>query len=201
MKTLTVLPYSAKHLQKNWFRIRTLWAFKDSCMFGARVRKTVGTRSCCIPELLALKGLSLTPSQPYREHVTSQGDKSHNLQSKHVIFYPCYGSLSFLRRTKQRWNRISELQESPFKDSRRTMSLSRSLILKSLGEQPHQSTMCLYWHLQPCLRRQLVRWRLLSTESLQKRLFCSTVWKKDWNQRQTLMNQGTGNNGRVRIQQ
>ena len=33
-------------------------AFKDSdCTFGAKVRKTAGARSCCIPELLALKGL------------------------------------------------------------------------------------------------------------------------------------------------
>ena len=27
------------------------------CTFGARVRKTAGARSCCIPELLAQKGL------------------------------------------------------------------------------------------------------------------------------------------------
>ena len=53
-----------KKKQKNWFRNKEvkkkrLWAFKDSdCMFGARVRKTAGARSCCIPELLAIKGLS-----------------------------------------------------------------------------------------------------------------------------------------------
>jgi len=27
------------------------------CTLGARVRKTAGARSCCIPELVALKGL------------------------------------------------------------------------------------------------------------------------------------------------
>lgn len=39
----------------------------------------------------------------------------------------------------------------------------KSTGLKSLGEHPHQSTMCLYWHLQPSLRFQLVMRRLLST--------------------------------------
>ena len=40
--------------------VRKLQAFKDSdCMFCARVRKTSGTRNCCVPELLALKGLIL----------------------------------------------------------------------------------------------------------------------------------------------
>ena len=39
--------------------IRKLRAFKDSdCTFGARVGKIAGARSCCIPELLALKGLN-----------------------------------------------------------------------------------------------------------------------------------------------
>ena len=38
--------------------IRKLLVFKDGdCTFGARDRKTAGARSCCIPELLALKGL------------------------------------------------------------------------------------------------------------------------------------------------
>lgn len=46
---------------------------------------------------------------------------------------------------------------------------------KSLGEQPHQSTMCLYWHLQPSLRFQLVTRRLLSTRLSQAGLFSSTV--------------------------
>lgn len=34
--------------------------------------------------------------------------------------------------------------------------------LKSLGLHPHQSTTCLYWHLQPSFLFQLVTWRLLS---------------------------------------
>ena len=56
----------------------------------------------------------------------------------------------------------------------------KSCGLKSLGEQPHQSTMCLYWHLQPSLRFQLVMRRLLSTMVSQCGLFSRTVWKKDW---------------------
>lgn len=55
----------------------------------------------------------------------------------------------------------------------------KSAGLKSLGEQPHQSTMFLYWHLQPSLRFQLVMRRLLSTMELQWGLFSRTVWKKD----------------------
>lgn len=55
----------------------------------------------------------------------------------------------------------------------------KSCGLKSLGEQPHQSTMCLYWHLQPSLRFQLVTRRLLSTMVSQWGLFSRTVWKKD----------------------
>lgn len=55
--------------------------------------------------------------------------------------------------------------------------------LKSLGEHPHQSTMCLYWHLQPSLRFQLVMRRLLSTMLSQWALFSSTVWKNDWEMR------------------
>ena len=80
MKTGSVLLYSAKIGKKNGseirelgalkngdctfgaktgLEIRKLRAFKDSdCTFGARVRKTAGARICCIPELLALKGLT-----------------------------------------------------------------------------------------------------------------------------------------------
>lgn len=60
-----------------------------------------------------------------------------------------------------------------------TCSRRKSCGLKSLGEQPHQSTMCLYWHLQPSFRFQLVMRRLLSTMVSQWGLFSSTVWKKD----------------------
>lgn len=60
-----------------------------------------------------------------------------------------------------------------------TCSRRKSCGLKSLGEQPHQSTMCLYWHLQPSLRFQLVTRRLLSTRLSHAGLFSSTVWKKD----------------------
>ena len=56
-----------------------------------------------------------------------------------------------------------------------TCSRRKSCGLKSLGEQPHQSTMCLYWHLQPSLRFQLVTRRLLSTRLSQAGLFSSTV--------------------------
>ena len=49
-----------KKCKKIGSAVRKLQAFKDSdCMFCARVRKTSGTRNCCVPELLALKGLSL----------------------------------------------------------------------------------------------------------------------------------------------
>lgn len=64
----------------------------------------------------------------------------------------------------------------------------RSCGLKSLGEQPHQSTMCLYWHLQPSLRFQLVTRRLLSTRVSHMWLFPSTVWKKDWREKKTKEN-------------
>ena len=58
MNTWTTLLYSANNCKIIGSEIRTLRAFKDSdSTFGARVRKTVGTRSCCIPELLGLKGL------------------------------------------------------------------------------------------------------------------------------------------------
>lgn len=63
---------------------------------------------------------------------------------------------------------------------RLTWKRGRSEGLKSLGEQPHQSTMCLYWHLHPSLRFQLVSLRLLSTMVSQWALFSSTVWKNDW---------------------
>ena len=82
MKTGSVLLYSAKTGKKNGSEIRELRAFKNSdctfgakigleirklrafkikdsdCTFGARVRKIAGARICCIPELLALKGLT-----------------------------------------------------------------------------------------------------------------------------------------------
>lgn len=60
-----------------------------------------------------------------------------------------------------------------------TCSRRKSWGLKSFGEHPHQSTMCLYWHLQPSLRFQLVTRRLLSTSVSQAWLFSRTVWKKD----------------------
>lgn len=60
-----------------------------------------------------------------------------------------------------------------------TCSLKKSCGLKSFGEHPHQSTMCLYWHLQPSLRFQFVTRRLLSTKVSQAWLFSKTVWKKD----------------------
>ena len=47
-----------KHCKIFGSDIRKLWAFRDSdCTLGASVRKTAGARSCCIPELLAMKGL------------------------------------------------------------------------------------------------------------------------------------------------
>lgn len=60
-----------------------------------------------------------------------------------------------------------------------TCSRRKSWGLKSFGEHPHQSTMCLYWHLQPSFRFQLVTRRLLSTSVSQMWLFSRTVWKKD----------------------
>ena len=54
---------------KNFFakelvsEIRKLRAFKNrDYTFGARVRKKAGARSCCIPELLALKPLTVNLS-------------------------------------------------------------------------------------------------------------------------------------------
>lgn len=66
-----------------------------------------------------------------------------------------------------------------------TCSRRKSWGLKSFGEHPHQSTMCLYWHLQPSFRFQLVTRRLLSTSVSQAWLFSRTVWKKDcsWQRR------------------
>ena len=52
-----------EHCESIGSEITKLRAFRDSdCTFGARVRKTAGTRSCCccIPELLALKGLKIS---------------------------------------------------------------------------------------------------------------------------------------------
>ena len=59
MNTWTALLYSAKNCKNNWFRyVEVTGVFEDrDFTFGARVRKTVGARSYCILELLALKGL------------------------------------------------------------------------------------------------------------------------------------------------
>ena len=58
MNAGTIGLYSAKTFKRFGSEMRKLRAFKDSdCTFGARVRQTAGARSCCIPELLALKGL------------------------------------------------------------------------------------------------------------------------------------------------
>ena len=62
----------------------------------------------------------------------------------------------------------------------------KSAGLKSLGEHPHQSTMCLYWHLHPSLRFQFVMRRLLSTMLSQWALFSSTVWKNDCEMRKII---------------
>ena len=61
IKTGTILLYFAKKkCKKIGSAVRKLQACKDSdCMFCARVRKTSGARNCCVPELLALKGLIL----------------------------------------------------------------------------------------------------------------------------------------------
>lgn len=77
-----------------------------------------------------------------------------------------------------------------------TCSRRKSWGLKSFGEHPHQSTMCLYWHLQPSLRFQLVTRRLLSTSVSQARLFSRTVWKKDC-ARQRRDRTPSGDGGRV----
>lgn len=61
-----------------------------------------------------------------------------------------------------------------------TWSRGQSSGLKTFGEQPHQSTICLYWHLHPCFLFQLVTWRLLSIIVSQYSLFWRTVWKKDY---------------------
>ena len=44
-----------------------------------------------------------------------------------------------------------------------TFNLFKSCERKSLGEHPHQSTMCLYWQRQPSLRFQLVTLKLVLT--------------------------------------
>jgi len=55
----TLLENKIKSSKRTGSEIKKLRAFKDSdCTFGARVRKTDGARSYCIPELLALKWLS-----------------------------------------------------------------------------------------------------------------------------------------------
>ena len=60
-KTWTILLYSAKICKRIGSEIRKFGAFKDGdCRFGARVRRTAGARSCCTPELLALKGLNIS---------------------------------------------------------------------------------------------------------------------------------------------
>ena len=61
LTTWTIWPHSAKNCKRTGSEIKKLWAFKDGdCTFGARVSKTAGARSGCIPGLLALKGLILT---------------------------------------------------------------------------------------------------------------------------------------------
>ena len=63
LKTWTILLHSAKSCKRTGSQIRKLRAFKDSnYTFGARVRKTAGTRSCCIPELLRLRSGTLLPN-------------------------------------------------------------------------------------------------------------------------------------------
>jgi hypothetical protein len=60
-----------------------------------------------------------------------------------------------------------------------TFSFTKSLSRKSFGEQPHQSTTCLYWQRQPSFRFQLVTRRLVLTNVPQNGPFLNTVWKKD----------------------
>jgi len=61
MKTWTILLYSAKICKRIGSEIRKFRAFEDGdCTFRARVRRTAGARSCCTPELLALKGLNIS---------------------------------------------------------------------------------------------------------------------------------------------
>ena len=59
--------FSAKHCKKIASAAGIFFtAFKDrDCMFCARVRKTSGARNCCVPELLALKGLILVTIMNY----------------------------------------------------------------------------------------------------------------------------------------
>jgi hypothetical protein len=64
----------------------------------------------------------------------------------------------------------------------------KSWVRKSLGEHPHQSTMCLYWHRQPSLRFQLVTLKLVLTNDWHIGPFRRTVWKKDCNQKHKLIN-------------
>ena len=59
IKNGNILLYSAENCKITGLEIRTSRVFKESdCTSGARIRKTVSTKSCCIPELLALKGLN-----------------------------------------------------------------------------------------------------------------------------------------------
>lgn len=60
-----------------------------------------------------------------------------------------------------------------------TCRRTRSSGLKSLGEQPHQSTICLYWHRHPNLRFQLVKRKFPLANVSQNRLLRSTTWKND----------------------
>ena len=61
-----------------------------------------------------------------------------------------------------------------------TDTLPKSLVRKSLGEHPHQSTMCLYWHRQPSFRFQLVTRKLVFTNVSHIGPLRSTVWKNDY---------------------
>ena len=65
-----------------------------------------------------------------------------------------------------------------------TLSLGKSSGLKSFGEQPHQSTMCLYWQRHPSFLFQLVSLRLLFTNVLHCGLFLRTVWKNDYKKKE-----------------
>lgn len=63
---------------------------------------------------------------------------------------------------------------------RLTFILDISSGLKLFGEQPHQSTMCLYWHRQPSFLFQFVRRRLVEIHFSHNGPLRRTVWKKDW---------------------
>ena len=62
----------------------------------------------------------------------------------------------------------------------RTINQLASLGRKSLGEQPHQSTTCLYWQLQPISLFQFRTWRLEVMRVVQNFPLRRTVWKKDY---------------------